>query len=307
VTQESSNTQRVNLNAINANGVSKYANQAMLVKLSISKWTAIKTDENATQDVLIANSAEKEAGAFKKKLISRSDPEFKAINRAANAIRSFHSQMTMPWDKSGRDLLPAKAFLKYKQRMTELEDQFNTAVRAFCSNYAIKLNQAQIMLGSLFQAADYPSPSEISGYYGICVVTEPIPMGENLKVGISQQFLEEERRRIEEDVRKKTREAHKSLYKRLETVASRVVETLSREEPNFRKSFISQVMETADMLEMLDLENDSKLQESAQKIKEAVLKNGYETLKEDEDARKDVVRDVEGELDEITKAVEEMA
>jgi outer membrane protein assembly factor BamA len=66
-------------------------------------------------------------------------------------------------------------------------------------------------------------------------------------------------------------------------------------------------METADMLEMLDLENDSKLQESAQKIKEAVLKNGYETLKEDEDARKDVVRDVEGELDEITKAVEEMA
>ncbi len=285
----------------------KYANQAMLVTLSISKWSASKTDKSVTEDVISQNGAEHGAGRFTKRLISKNDADLKAINSAASQLRLFHRSLTMPWDNNGRDLLPAKAFLKYKSKMTELENAYYLAVDNFISGYNLKVRTAQATLGHMFNIDDYPMEDDIRACYGVDLKVEPVPLGANLKVGISQQFLDEEREKIEASVLERVRSAHKTLYQRLQKVAGNVIELMSRDEANFKSTFITNVMETANLLEMLDLEDDGQLQDSARKLKEAVNRYGYHRLKEDEEARKEVKEDAQAQLERLKKAVDQMA
>jgi len=285
----------------------KYANQAMVVTLNISRWTATKTDKRVTDDAVTQNGAESGAGRFTKRLISKNDEDLKAINQAASQLRQFHREMTMPWDGNGRDLLPAKAFLKYKSRMTNLEADFNSAVTGFLNNYREKVNRASVLLGHMFNSEDYPNESDLRGCYSIELKVEPVPLGVNLKVGISEQYLEEERAKIEEDVMARVRKAHQTLYRRLQNVAERTLSALTREGGQFKSTYIKNVKETADILEMLDLEGDKKLKDSAERLREAVNRHGYHKVKDDEEARKEVVQDIESELERINQAVDEMA
>lgn len=285
-----------------------YKSQSMLVKLTIKKWTATVTDKRVTSEAISQNLAQDDAGTFRKRLIPRTDKDFKAIGSAASKLRQYHKTMTVPWENGGRDLLSARAFLEYKAEMTQLTDNFDSAVRTFVAVYQQKLNDSQVMLGNMFQAGDYPSSVEVNSLYGISLNMEPLPSGEDFNApGIPQEMIDEERAKIEADVSQKVQAAHKSLYQRLEKVASNVVEVLNREEPNFKRSFITQVLETAEILEMLDIEGDEKLHERAEKIRDAVNSAGYDALKNSVNERKRVASDVEDELEEITRTVDEMA
>lgn len=284
-----------------------YKKEAMVVVLKVSRWTALVTDKAVSEDTKTRYNADHTAGSFKKKLIPGNDPDMKAIGSAANQIRTYHKSMTLPWDKSGRDLLPAKAFLKYKQRMTELEANFDLAVSAFMSAYAQKIEDAKVRLGSMFESSDFPLPHELKAMYGVDVHIEPLPDGENLKVGISQEELDKAKEAIERDVTTKVKGAHKALYQRLGEVAGKVVEALKADEPTFKKATLQNVLEMCDITPMLDIEGDEELQHTAKKLKDTIENAGFHKLKEDKEHRARVKDSVADELEKINRAVSEMA
>ena len=64
--------------------------------------------------------------------------------------------MTLPWSDMGMRLLPTATFFKYKQRMTELEQEFERLVNNFFDIYDDAVINAQTLLGDLYNPDNYP-------------------------------------------------------------------------------------------------------------------------------------------------------
>lgn len=180
--------------------MSALKNRAMLATLSVSCWTAQVKDRRATSEVEQAHSA-REAGKFQKLLIEKAhmDP----LTSFANSIRVRHHAMTLPWMDNGARLLPAKAFMKYRQTMADLKKEYQALVDVFINDYTTKhIPAAQKRLGTLFDADDYPLASDLANKFGVEIDIQPVPEGEDFRVDVG----EAERARIQQEIAGKVAE-----------------------------------------------------------------------------------------------------
>jgi len=125
--------------------------EAMIVRLSISKWTARKFDKTITQKVIREYGTADDSGRFNKVLIAKES--IQVIDRAATAARAFHYEQTLPWDDAGGRILPAKNFMAYSKEMRTLKEKFGEAVREFVQNYPQYREEAETRLSGMFNPA----------------------------------------------------------------------------------------------------------------------------------------------------------
>ena len=85
------------------------AARAMLAGLTISQWSARKTDKRATREVHTHHNAKDDSGTYRKALVAKSALE--GIAAIASEARGTHYALTLPWLDSGARLLPAAAVL----------------------------------------------------------------------------------------------------------------------------------------------------------------------------------------------------
>src|SRR5512138_3929903 len=133
--------------------------KAMLVRLSISQWTARRHDAQATREVIENHKASSDAGRFNKALV---DPEaLRPIQKIANEARTFHYAQTLPWGDDDSRILPAENYLEYTKAVRDLSDRFDQAARGFAGEYPALIERARVALNGLFRAADYPAGDDI--------------------------------------------------------------------------------------------------------------------------------------------------
>jgi len=92
--------------------------KAMLVKLSVSQWTARKYDKKVSQEINDQYSAH-DAGRYNKVLIAQE--EIKKISKVASQARSFHYFNTLPWDDNGSRILPSVGGQQKSNKQTTLD------------------------------------------------------------------------------------------------------------------------------------------------------------------------------------------
>ena len=128
---------------------------AMLVSLYLTQWSARKLDRSTSHEVCDAKHADHELGRFNKQIIPKK--YLHNIQQVANRIRNYHYENTLPWNHKGADLLPSRHYLKYTQRMGELEEKFDKAVTEFLTAYPTIIQQVQNNLNDLktFQQVSY--------------------------------------------------------------------------------------------------------------------------------------------------------
>jgi hypothetical protein len=231
--------------------------QAMLVNLSISSWTASKKDRTASRDVKASKGATEKAGWFNKRLV---DPtSLQAINNVEGRARALHYSMTLPWGDNGDRILPAQAYMDYVDQLRALRTEFEGEVNTFVKNYPQLVQDARKMLGAMYEPGDYPEPHQIKHRFDMRSVFTPVPDAKDFRVDVGDEAVAEIKRNIAEAVEQRLVGATRECWVRLEAVVGKMAETLLDPDQVFRDSLVDNIRTLVAMLPKLNITNDMAL------------------------------------------------
>jgi hypothetical protein len=272
----------------------------MLVELSISCWTARKLDKRVSNQVDAENSTRVRAGNYHKNLLAGTQKLENIVKFAANA-RAWHAFNTLPWSDKGMRLLPMANFLTYKERLNELDSEYNALVQDFLTAYPDLVSAAAFQLGSLFDRNEYPEVDDIAGKFRFNYVFTPVPTAGDFRIDINEQAKAELEERYQSDFDDRIKGAMKEAWSRLHECLSHVSERLedNGEEGKrkvFRDSLVGNAHELVDMLKILNVTQDAELERA--RVMLAQTFNGLDPkdLRDSEHVRKDIKTEVDSIL-----------
>lgn len=272
--------------------------RAMLASLTISRWSATRTDKRVTEEVAQRNHVDaKRAGYYRKHAIDKDTPSLRAVTSAASALRTRHNYWTLPWGQDGSRILPAANFDKYSADMRMLRNEFDRAVSLFVADYPALAAQARSELGSLFDSADYPS--DIQSKFACEVSIMPLPDAEDFRVDLPDDALVDIRANITRELEKTTAEAMKEPYTRLFEHVHRMVEKLRDPEGIFRDTLVTGLHEICDVLPGLNITGDEALDQFRQRAVEMIDGLDPDKLRKESDTRRsvaDVASQIESDM-----------
>ena len=115
----------------------------------------------------------------------------KDIERFASRVRQYHNQHTLPWADKGERLLPTALFMEYKQAMNAYEHEFNNMCDTFFNEYPRLVNDAQVNLGKLYKAEDYPEIEEVRLKFGFRRTIKPVPEAGDFRLDVPAVDMQE--------------------------------------------------------------------------------------------------------------------
>jgi hypothetical protein len=258
--------------------------KAMLVRLSISQWTARRFDLKATNHVISDYGAKRDSGRFNKLLVDLD--AVKTYQKAANEARTFHYSNTLPWGDDGSRILPSKNYLPYTKKMRKLKESFEKSVNDFVDMYPGLIERAQNDLNGLFNKKDYPSPSDLPGKFNFSIGVVPVPAAGDFRVSLSEDEVEQIRADIEARVQDSIAAAMRDAWDRLFQVVKHMAEKLRDRKAIFRDSLIGNIEELCDILPRLNLTDDPNLKKIVRETKQALAGLDPEVLRKHEIDRK---------------------
>jgi len=262
------------------------ATKAMLVKLSLSKWSTSKFDAKVTQAANAHFGAGKDAGRFTKALLAREADE--EIRKTYNEARGFHYKNTLPWKDDGFRILPATNYQEYTREMRALKSKYESTCRQFVADFPGKVAEAQQKLNGMFNPADYPDPAELPHHYNFDMEVVPIPEGADFRVALDEEEAEAIRKDMERRLEKAQAEAMEDLWNRLYKTVEHIVERLSDPENTFRDSLIGNAVALVDLLPRLNVANDQVLENMRREIETKLCAHNPQEIRESESVRKDL-------------------
>jgi len=272
--------------------------EAMIVRLSISQWTARKFDKGVSQRVADDYAVDAEVGRYNKVLIAKD--AIQTITQAVSAARSFHYDNTLPWDDGGGRILPSKNFLTYSKEMRKLKVKFDEAVHGFVENYDEYREEARQRLNGMFRATDYPGRREIGRKFGFSTDIDPVPTSKDFRVSLQDKDMTRIKSQLEKRVEERVIEATKELYFRLNEVVQKFAEKLADKEAIFRDSLIDNVVELVNLLPKLNVGNDPKLEKVRKETQKKLCAFEPDTLRKDDKVRSKAADDAKAILDKMS-------
>lgn len=233
--------------------------KAMLVNLNISQWTASKKDKAVSLAVQQQHKAnEKKAGWFNKRLI---DPTaLEPISKIEGRIREFHYKLTLPWGDNGDRILPAKVYMDYVDGLRKFRTEFDDAVDTFVNKYPLLVQEARVMLGTMYDPGDYPDISNIRHRFDLKTTFAPVPDAEDFRVNVGADEIEEIKKSITAGVADRQRAAIKECWGRVRDVVERIQERLATPDAIFRDSLIENAKSLMELLPKLNITEDPELE-----------------------------------------------
>lgn len=277
---------------------------ALLVELNISVWPAAKIDREITEQVNVNASAVRDASQTKKNLFAGTSLR-KDIEKFAARIRLYHNQHTLPWADKGERLLPTKLFMEYKQTMNSYEQTFNQMCNNFFVEYPRLVAEAQVNLGKLYKAEDYPDIEEVRLKFGFRRTVKPVPEAGDFRLDVPAEDMRELVSSFEAQQQEKLAEAVREPWERLHAELSAISKKLTDVEGDdakkrYHDTLVSNPLELCELLTKLNITNDPKLEEARRDLERTMAGVNIEMIKEDPHVRKDVksqVDDILGRFD----------
>jgi len=277
--------------------VPSISSSAMLVELNISVWTGRKFDKGVSQEIDTAKHTTTRAGNYSKRLFA-DEPIFDAIQKYTGNARTFHYHATMPWSDSGLRLLTTAMFFDYQREITAMEQEFNTLVEQFITNYDKLVIQAQMKLGTLFNADDYPPVEMIREKFKFSVKFAPVPEVGDWRVNVGQEAEAILKESYANYYQSNLESAYADVWERTHEALARMSEKLSGDKKQiFRDTLVSNVMDMVDLLEKFNVTSDPKMRAAKHKLESVMLGITPDALREDDHLR----LDVKGKVDSLIK------
>lgn len=271
--------------------------RALLVQLSVSQWTARKYDKRASKEVTTAHGAASAAGRFNKSLLPMND-KLENIHKKTTFIRTKYYDNTLPWGMDGTMMLPTANYLSFMSDFRKEKGEWESLVQEFLDEYDQMKLDAQRILGSLYDAADYPNVLELRHKFKMDMAVFPVPSAD-FRVAIGSEELT----RIQQDVERRVKEAEqaalKDVWNRLYERVKHMAEKLADPKAIFRDSMVENARELCAMLPRLNFSDDPNLEAMRQQVEASLIKHP-EALRNDPDLRRDTAAEAKRIMDSMS-------
>lgn len=263
--------------------------KAMLATLSISAWTARKQDKAVSAEVERSHGAH-DAGKYNKLLINKAllDP----ITKLAGQIREYHYFNTLAWADSGARLLPTKLFLEYTAKIRGFKEQFSKLVLAFKAEYPAEVQAARVRLGTMYNPGDYPEAWQLDDRFSVNLEFTPVPDAQDFRVDVSAEAQAELRDSVTKAVAARQADAVKATFARVRDVVSKISDRLSKDDPIFKDTLITNAENLCTVLDALNITNDPQITLVQDTILHSLIVSPAD-LRTSQTLRKDVARKAE--------------
>jgi hypothetical protein len=275
---------------------------AMLVELSIGTWTGRKLDKKASQDVTSSNNASKGVANVNKKLLGDC-AELDAVQKFTANARNVHYACTMPWSDTGLRLLPTAQYFKYHGEMTALQTEFERLVRVFLDAYDWEISNAQLRLGSLFNADEYPTADSLTAKFRFRMNYMPLPSAGDFRIDIESETKQVLASQYESYYTKQFESAMADVWHRAYESISKMSERLdyagTTDRKVFRDSLVDNMHSIIDLLGACNVTSDPTMADAQRRLDQALRGVTPDALREDAYLRAQTKRQV----DEVKKII----
>jgi len=271
--------------------------RALLVQLNVSQWTARKYDKKATKEVVVAHGTTTAAGRFNKSLLPMNDL-LDNIHKKTSHIRTRYYDNTLPWGIDGTMMLPTANYLAFMSDFRKEKGEWESLVQLFIGAYdGLKLD-AQRVLGSLYDRADYPDVNDLRSKFSMDMAVFPVPSAD-FRVSIGSEELS----RIQQDVERRVKDAEqlalKDVWTRLYDRVKHMADKLADPKAIFRDSMLENTREICALLPRLNFADDPNLERMRQEVEASLLKHP-DALRNDPDLRRDTAAEAKAIMDKMS-------
>lgn len=268
--------------------------RALLVQLSISQWLARKYDKRATKDVANAHGTSIDVGRYNKALLPMNDL-LDRVHKKATAIREKYYRNTLPWGIDGTMMLPTSNYLQFMTDFRKEKSEWLTLVNDFVAAYPQLVQNAQQLLGGLYDPADYPAQSMIADKFKMDIAIFPVPNAD-FRVSIASEELTRIQQDVEARVRDSQQAALQEVWQRLFERVKHMADKLADPKAIFRDSLVENAREICALLPRLNFADDPNLEAMRNEVEAKLLKHP-EALRNDPDLRSDTAAEAKRIMD----------
>jgi hypothetical protein len=282
--------------------------RAMLARLKISKWSAVKLDKKITHDVAEQHQAADGAGRYNKRLLGKG--ALAKIDTVANAARSEHASRTLPWSDEGARILSTRGFVDYSNKLRELKADFESAVAEFAANYSAYVDAARAELNGMFREADYPHIGDIAGRFSFSFEFSNMPDSRDFRVELDAAQAADIRASMDASAREAFAAATRDVWQRVAEAVGHMAEKLRAYKPAtakgettagvFRDSLVDNVRELVALLPSLNIADDPALTAIADRIARDLCADDAKALRDNAGARESVAAAAESILQDVS-------
>lgn len=269
------------------------ADRAVLVNLSISQWSAAKSDKKVNKEVSDAHGSDESMGNYRKSLIAKD--AIRKVTEIGSAIRQEHYRLSLPWRDSGDRILSSVGYFDYAKTLRAKQMEWETAVAAFCDSYPSYVESARAKLNGLFNEADYPNVADIRKKFSFKFEVLPLPVASDFRVNLGDAEVERLRNQVQRDSEAQLARAMRDVWERMSAVVSKMSERLklykvkadgSVDNP-FRDTLVTNITDLLGIIPALNLTADVNVAQFAAAINDELTRYSPDQLREAEYARTD--------------------
>jgi len=231
--------------------------KALLVKLSVSQWYNRAIDRKVTDEIAQKYEVTEQEDKYVKTLLPR--VAVRNIQRAISDLRTFHYANTLPWQDDSVRILSSGNFFQYQQGIAARRAKLDEVVAEFVGNYPKWLDHARKTKKGLFDETQYPTASGIGDHYRVNVTFLPFPNVADFRVDIDAKELDGIKRQTEQALSDALASANQHLIDRLYERVYLLYAALNDPEKIFRDNTVTSIVETADLVERLNVTGDVRV------------------------------------------------
>lgn len=278
------------------------SSSAMLVHLSIGVWTASKKDKAASAEVADTHGANRNLTRTYKTIID--SPKLDAIKAMASTIHGMNRAATLDWAGDLR-LLTTANYMKHHQALTAYEQEFWRLVDdMLTTDYTWGITQMQLKLGTMFNAADYPSVSDLRQKFSFKLSYMLLPEMGDIRLDIAREAQDVLVAHYEKVVSDAINTAMTGLWTRLYDILKVVSRQLAVERnPDGTETkgrifdgSIDTLRELIGLLDTCNLTNDPSMQKLARDLSNAFEGITTKADLKDADTREDTKRAIDAAI-----------
>lgn len=285
----------------NAPGI---ASASVLIDLSISVWTGRKKDKKASDAVTAGAGAAAGVAGVTKKLLGDC-AELDAVQKFAANVRNAHYSMTTPWSDLGMRLCPTVKYINgYELAMSEYQQEFWVLVEKFLAAYDWEIQNAQLKLGTLFNADEYPTATALRDKFKFRYAAMPMPTAGDWRLDVEAEAAASLKAQYESFFNEQYRKSMEDVWRRVHEAITRMSEKLDyrgdEDKKIFRDSLVHNVRDMIVMLREFNVTGDPVMARAAMELDDALEGVTPEALREDAYLRAKTKQTV----DEVRKTID---
>jgi hypothetical protein len=203
-------------------------------------------------------------------------------------LRTYWREQTLPWLDGGVRILPAANYTNFKDGITRLLDDYDSAVQILCQDFESEKDKARIRLNGTFRESDYPT--DIKEKFGAEVRYLPLPDSSDFRVEVSIREREILQAQIAESLALASKQA---MASKLAEYHVEMVNGKEKVKNPFRDSLVSNLQTVCDMIPALDFSKSPDLERVRQDVIQTLLSCSAVDLRDDATLRADIVKRAE--------------